>query len=400
LYSNTYGSHNVANGFFALHSNTFGFYNTAMGNFSLGYNHEGVGNTAVGYNALLNNSGGSYATAIGYNAMMYANDTGTIINTKNVAVGFEALRGSTDPSANTGIHNTTVGYESLLNITSGNDNAAFGTSALRANNTGNNNTAIGSLALFLNTTGSGNTANGNAALEVNSTGNYNTSIGYHALMINTNGFNNTSVGSFSHIENTTGDYNTALGFNSGPTTGDLDNTICIGTDAAVAATDHARIGNVFVNSIGGQVVWTAFSDGRFKENIEENIPGLEFITKLRPVSYQVNNDKINDFTGINRRIQELGMKDEIPVYQKAPLSEITTGFIAQEVEMAAREIGFDFSGIDAPKNENDMYGLRYAAFVVPLVKAVQELNETNKSLRSDIDELRAEIEELKKMIRE
>ena len=30
--------------------------------------------------------------------------------------------------------------------------------------------------------------------------------------------------------------------------------------------------------------------------------------------------------------------------------------------------------MDAPKNENDFYGLRYAEFVVPLVKAVQELN--------------------------
>ena len=29
---------------------------------------------------------------------------------------------------------------------------------------------------------------------------------------------------------------------------------------------------------------------------------------------------------------------------------------------------------DAPKNENDPYGIRYATFVVPLVKAVQELN--------------------------
>jgi hypothetical protein len=52
-----------------------------------------------------------------------------------------------------------------------------------------------------------------------------------------------------------------------------------------------------------------------------------------------------------------------------------TGFIAQEVERAAAELGFDFSGVDKPKNERDLYGLRYAEFVVPLVKAVQELDE-------------------------
>jgi trimeric autotransporter adhesin len=51
---------------------------------------------------------------------------------------------------------------------------------------------------------------------------------------------------------------------------------------------------------------------------------------------------------------------------------LQTGFIAQDVEAAAKELNFDFSGVDAPKNENDFYGLRYAEFVVPLVKAVQE----------------------------
>lgn len=43
-----------------------------------------------------------------------------------------------------------------------------------------------------------------------------------------------------------------------------------------------------------------------------------------------------------------------------------TGFLAQEVEEAARAIGFDFSAVDNPKNEGDLYGLRYAEFVVPL----------------------------------
>lgn len=49
-----------------------------------------------------------------------------------------------------------------------------------------------------------------------------------------------------------------------------------------------------------------------------------------------------------------------------------TGFVAQEVETAANKIGFNFSGLDAPGNSDDVYSLRYADFVVPLVKAVQE----------------------------
>ena len=49
-----------------------------------------------------------------------------------------------------------------------------------------------------------------------------------------------------------------------------------------------------------------------------------------------------------------------------------TGFLAQEVEAAAAASGYDFSGIDAPKEGHDAYGIRYAEFVVPLVKAIQE----------------------------
>jgi len=52
-----------------------------------------------------------------------------------------------------------------------------------------------------------------------------------------------------------------------------------------------------------------------------------------------------------------------------------SGFIAQEVEKQAQAIGFDFSGVKSPKNEKDTYGLRYAEFVVPLVKSTQELYE-------------------------
>ena len=52
-----------------------------------------------------------------------------------------------------------------------------------------------------------------------------------------------------------------------------------------------------------------------------------------------------------------------------------TGFIAQEVEAAAKKVGFDFDGVSTPENETDLYGIRYAEFVVPLVKAMQEQQE-------------------------
>ena len=48
---------------------------------------------------------------------------------------------------------------------------------------------------------------------------------------------------------------------------------------------------------------------------------------------------------------------------------VYTGFVAQDVEKAAKELNYDFSGVDAAKNDKDLYGLRYSDFVVPLGKS-------------------------------
>jgi trimeric autotransporter adhesin len=55
------------------------------------------------------------------------------------------------------------------------------------------------------------------------------------------------------------------------------------------------------------------------------------------------------------------------------------------VEQAAKEIGYAFDGIHTPANENDNYSLAYDAFVVPLVKAVQELSIKVNSQQKEID---------------
>lgn len=43
------------------------------------------------------------------------------------------------------------------------------------------------------------------------------------------------------------------------------------------------------------------SDGRFKEGVQENVPGLAFIRQLRPVTYQLNRERVNEFIGVNER---------------------------------------------------------------------------------------------------
>jgi hypothetical protein len=137
---------------------------------------------------------------------------------------------------------------------------------------------------------------------------------------------------------------------------------------SITANNQVRIGNTNVLSIGGYAGWTTLpSDKRFKKNIVENVPGLTFILKLRPITYNIDMDAMAKYLQTPYGMQ---MKD----FDNSKGSMLQTGFVAQEVESAANEIGFDFCGIDKPKNKDDFYGIRYAEFTVPLVKAVQELS--------------------------
>ena len=72
---------------------------------------------------------------------------------------------------------------------------------------------------------------------------------------------------------------------------------------------------------------------------------------------------------------------------------VCSGFIGQEVEAAAREAGYDFSGIMPPQNDKDHYSLCYAEFVVPLVKAVQEQQEMTEQLQEEVAVLKAKLAE-------
>jgi hypothetical protein len=74
-----------------------------------------------------------------------------------------------------------------------------------------------------------------------------------------------------------------------------------------------------------------------------------------------------------------------------------TGFVAQEVQESAEELNFNFSGIKIPENpDDDMFGIRYAEFVVPLVKAVQELNAKIEDQDIVIRTQKTELEEYQK----
>jgi hypothetical protein len=154
----------------------------------------------------------------------------------------------------------------------------------------------------------------------------------------------------------------------------------LGYRAKTTAVNNITIGSSNIFSIGGYSAWTNLSDGRFKKNVREDIPGLSFINQLRPVSYNLDLERLDRHLG--------QQSDNEDLYRTQAEQEVRTGFIAQEVLRAAEGISYDFSGIKKPQNENDHYGLRYAEFVVPLVKAVQELSEENEALRLEVEALK------------
>ena len=264
--------------------------------------------------------------------------------------------------------NTSWGYQALNANTYGTNNTASGWQSLFSNTTGSHNIANGSLSLYNNTTGGGNIAIGGTALYTNITGQANTAIGDGALFANSTGYQNTALGAGALFDNTIGINNIAIGFNSGTfySTPNLTNTIGIGNNGAFlnAASNQTIIGNSSMLFIGGKVNWGIVSDARIKNTIMEDVKGLDFIMKLRPVTYHISNKLITDITGNKETPDFPGKYDG----EKIKYS----GFLAQEVEQAAKAASYDFSGYSAPKNQSQLYTIKYAEFVVPLVKAMQE----------------------------
>ena len=108
---------------------------------------------------------------------------------------------------------------------------------------------------------------------------------------------------------------------------------------------------------------TNTSDRNLKNTIKESDLGLDFICKLKPVSYKWN----------QKEAENLDTKTHY-------------GLISQDVEEAVIETGKtldDFGAIDKP--DGDPMSLSYNEFISPLIKAVQELSAENTALKARLD---------------
>ena len=316
-----------------------------------------VGVIYKGSDRFIHNLGGTY---LGLNAGNFGHTDGE----SNTGIGAYCLESNSENASN----NTAVGFRSLNRLMFGSDNTSVGSYSLNSIGESYSNTAIGSYSLYTNSGGDGNTAVGVASLYSNRG-----EEGLHIL-----GMENTAVGCDAMRYNTFGSYNTSLGKNSGSSITTGNNNTAIGYDAQVpdgTLSNQVQIGNDNVSYAGVKVSWTYGSDRRLKSNILNSNLGLNFISKIRPVSYTRNSD----------------------IKQKPEY-----GFIAQEIEDVLKESGIDNSGM-ITVNDDGIYGLRYNDLLSPMVKAIQELKTENDELKKEIEQFKTvndKIVKLEKIINE
>jgi trimeric autotransporter adhesin len=332
-------------------------------------------NTLLGAGAFDANSTGQFNTIVGNLAMSLATSANN-----NVAIGYSALSALIG-----GGSNVAIGREVMTAATSAGNNIAIGREAMLRNTSGGDNVAVGRTALANNTTGTKNVALGFEALGQNTTGNAmtaNIAIGYRAGGLVTTGYGNVLIGEETGKNISTGYDNTWVGKqigNSGTLT--WENTSALGNSTPISANNQVNLGNTAITQIRAQVTGiTAYSDERYKIEVKEDVKGLDFITKLKPVTYYQRPKELHKIWGTPQEIVDGINHDEIEAKR-------SIGFIAQEVFSAAKESGFEFPGLHMPKNEHDVYAINYTEFIMPLVKAFQELNN-----KTDANKLHTETE--------
>ncbi len=275
--------------------------------------------------------------------------------TYNISYGHNNLSGAT------GNYNVAFGYEALHSVAGGYENVAAGRDAGRRINSGHHNVAIGHESLTKLTGGTACVAVGFQALE-SCEAHSNVGVGYKSGENIQTGTNNICIGK-------------EAGTGSSPVNinGSTSNTICIG-DNNMAAFYCAQ------TTING-------SDKRDKTDITNFTNGLEFIKKMQPVTYKW--DRRSWYLPRN----EKGFVTDDDITKVTPdgskkENKTEVGFIAQDVELLEKEIGFANDNTDrlftnlTPDGNN--YGMKYSTLVTVLVNAVKDLSTELDAAKSRI----------------
>jgi len=303
------------------------------------------------------------------------NDAGS----SNVSVGVNA--GGSITSAGQGIF---IGRDAGIGVLSANRVIAIGYQAAGRTSThefrGTDCIAIGTEAMQAKaspTTMDQNLAIGNYAMEGVAHGiSFCVCIGFEAGKA-IGGNANICIGTQAGDRGITGEGNIIIGTDADVDADARAGCIIIGPISLNTASDNVvEIGND-TNSMtydlnGGDI--TVTSDIRIKRDIENTKIGLEFINKLRPITYKSRPS--------SEYPEEFGVK--------RPTDEVTNrvwdGLIAQEVKAVMDELDVTFSGWE--EGINTKQRLAYGKFVMPLIKSVQELSAKLDTMQTEINNLK------------
>jgi len=301
---------NTGIGFFTLYNNTTGIKNTAIGAFSVDVSDTGTNSYRTG---LGNSTSGRSdgTTSIGSGAGAGGGYSGYHEN--NIAISFESGKRAETNSITVGFR---AGYYTSNNI----------------------------IAIGYDTQGSFG-GPGNADCKI--------LIGNRAGRI--------SVGACS----------IAIGWSAGYSMGGAFNNILVGHNATqqngYGNNDQTVLGTKYNNVYNCVYAgWTDVSDCRDKTNVQPlNNLGLNFLRKLNPVKYKWDlRQKYAGKCGYEYGIKDGTLKQDQTEY----------GFLAQEIEFAAKSLGENFDAI-THDTFIDQYSLNYLNLLASLTKALQEIND-------------------------
>lgn len=338
-------------------------------------------NTVYGANAYLNAASGGIRNVVLGSSAWYYGTTGD----ENVIIGTFAA------GDNTGNHTSLTGAvyigQEAGHLGAANFQTAIGYQAGRRNYGGSSVFVGYRSGGYSNSSSSGdnNVAVGYQALYAVTSGSDNVTVGRDAGSGLTTGYGNVFLGRDAGDSAVSAYRNICIGQNANPSQNNGEHQIILGHDISGPGDNHAMIGR------GGQgywklshtanTGWVFVSDERIKKNIQNDTLGLEFINKIRPVTYNhKKNEEIDaDFLDSTVNWKRADADDTV----------LHRGLVAQEVKTAMNEVGnTNFDGWS--QDDDGMQGVSKEAFITPLIKAVQELSAEVTALKAEVAALKGE----------
>jgi len=330
------------------------------------------------------------------------------MNKVNYFLGHES-GSKTVVAGDNGKYNSFLGYQSGHENISGKKNVFLGYKSGYKNNA-SYNVFVGN-ETGLSNTGEMNVFIGHQSGTKNTTGLRNSFIGYQSGAKNTEGYNNVYLGYYSGGDNLLGNNNTALGCGAGFAQTEGSNNVFIGSGAG--SDNWTGSGNVFIGNKAGADAYNVSNQlliansnthnlivgtfGTSDANSQVDIKGSLYVkgvllsssdTRLKTGLTQIN-DVLDRLVTLNAYHFYWNQENE---FSKGMSPDLQVGLLAQDVEKIFPElVKTDPSGYKS---------LDYLKMIPLVIEALKEQGITIESQRTELEEMRKEVNLLKTMISE